>query len=60
MSRKQELDQGYLGVRELPDYAGSSEYVQNHRWIDFSHNASPLRQSQNSEWVNDYRGPSER
>ena len=59
MSRQNELVQGYLGTR-LPDYAGSSEYVQNHRWIDFSHNASPLRQSQNSEWANDYRGPSER
>jgi len=59
MSRQNELVQGYLGTR-LPDYAGSSKYVQNHRWIDFAHNASPIYQSQNSEWANDYRGPSER
>jgi len=28
--------------------------------IDFRHSESPLRQSQNSEWINDYRGPGER
>jgi len=28
--------------------------------IDFRHSESPLRQSQNDEWANDYRGPGER
>lgn len=28
--------------------------------IDFRHSESPLRQSQNDEWSNDYRGPGER
>lgn len=28
--------------------------------IDFRHSESPLRQSQNDEWQNDYRGPGER
>jgi hypothetical protein len=28
--------------------------------IDFRHSESPLRQSQNDEWANDYRGPGEK
>jgi hypothetical protein len=60
MSRQQELRQGYLGVRELPHYAGDFSYVRKHPYIDFRHSASPIYQSQNSEWINDYRMPGER
>lgn len=60
MTRQQELQQGYLGVRELPHYAGDFSYVRSHPYIDFRHAESPLRQSQNDEWQNDYRMPGER
>lgn len=59
MTRRNELQTGYLNSR-IPQYSGSAESVRAMPYIDFRHSASPLRQSQNDEWQNDYRMPGER
>ena len=40
-----------------------SEFFAGHtlpKYIDFRHSETPLRQSQNDEWQNDYTAPGER
>jgi len=59
MTRQSELINGYINSK-IPQYSGSAESLDSMPYIDFRHSASPLRQSQNDEWQNDYRMPGER
>jgi hypothetical protein len=58
MKRTTEFQEGYLNA-DLPQYAGDPEFLRKIPVIDFRHGATPIHQSQNDEWANDYRGPSE-
>jgi hypothetical protein len=59
MSRATSFQEGYLGAA-LPQYAGSPTYLRKNPSLDWRDGASPTHESQNDEWENDYRGPSER
>jgi hypothetical protein len=58
-------DNGYGTKMEHPGIGCSScdakffSLSKKNAHIDFRHSESPLRQSQNDEWANDYRGPGE-